>query len=406
MSIATAGLPARGTPGPRTLALLALVVLAAHALVMIGMAPMTAWMTSADAPGRPGLQARLVNPPAVMLPAMAPAATPVLRPRGPAGRAQGPASQKTAADTPVAVPPVAEAAQAQAQAQAPSLAAASEIPIAQALPASGSITADSQPAAAPTPLAAASGVSAVEHPATMTTTGHVWAVDPRHLPPPVRLLYQMTGQDRGLHYQANGEMVWQHDGRTYTLGLSVRAFLVGARHWRSRGAIGPQGLEPTRFSDTRRSEQATHFDRPGQRIVFSSNAPSAALQPGAQDQISLYVQLAAAMSGEPDRFKPGTEWLLQTATVRDALPWRMTLEQFETLQIAGESVMTAKWVCQPRQRFDARIEFWSSPRHHQMPARIRITQANGSFIDMHLREMLSLPALAQDEGIGTKTTSP
>ena len=231
-------------------------------------------------------------------------------------------------------------------------------------------------------------------------------VSPAHLPPPVLLSYDMTGQDKGLRYHASGELQWQHDGKRYALTLSVRAFLVGARHWRSRGNIGPEGLEPARFSDTRRSELAAHFDRANQRVVFSNNAPAAPLQPGAQDQISLYVQLAAAMNGQPEAFAVGRAVQLQTATVRDALPWQLTLEQQEVLQVNGQPVTTFKWVCLPRQRFDSRIEFWSSPQHHGLPARIRITQASGSYIDMQLRGLQSLPALAAEGGLGEKTTSP
>lgn len=231
-------------------------------------------------------------------------------------------------------------------------------------------------------------------------------VSSANLPPPVLLSYDMTGMDKGLRYHASGELQWQHDGRRYALTLSVKAFLVGSRHWRSRGSIGPDGLEPARFSDTRRSEQAAHFDRAGQRVVFSNNAPAAPLQAGAQDQISLYVQLATAMNGQPDAFAVGRQVLLQTATVRDALPWQLTLEQQEVLQVAGQPVSTFKWVCLPRQRFDSRIEFWSSPQHHGLPARIRITQASGSYIDMQLRSLQPLAALAVEPGLGEKTTSP
>lgn len=388
-----------GTPSARALGLLALMVLAAHAVLLIGIAPMTAWMSTADTAGRPQLQARLLGATTVAPP---PAAHTPAAPRPQRSGARAPSEISAAGvnetnDTP-ASPPLAAASQLTPAGMPPETDGEASAPA--AAPPASVYSAMETPA--PPPVAAASDSSA----AVPAAAGPPLLADPRYLPPPVRLVYQMTGQDRGLHYQASGEMVWQHNGRAYTLGLSVRAFLVGARHWRSRGTIGPEGLEPARFSDTRRSEQATHFDRPGQRIVFSSNAPAATLLPGAQDQISLYVQLAAALNARAERFPPGTAVLLQTATVRDALPWRITLEQFEALQIAGESVMTAKWVCQPRQRFDARIEFWSSPRHHQMPARIRITQASGSFIDMHLREMHGLPELAPDEGVGTKTTSP
>jgi hypothetical protein len=204
------------------------------------------------------------------------------------------------------------------------------------------------------------------------------------LPPSALLNYRLSGQEKGINYQASGELRWQRNDSAYAMSLTVKAFLLGSRHWRSVGQINATGLAPTRFSDSWRSERAAHFDRPNQRIVFSNNAPAMPLQPGAQDQVSLYVQLAAAMAQSGQRMPPGTRLQIQTATVRDALPWLLTLEKLETLQVDGQSLQTVKWVCQPRNRFDAQVEFWVSAAHDWLPARIRITQASGSFIDLQL----------------------
>lgn len=214
------------------------------------------------------------------------------------------------------------------------------------------------------------------------------------LPPSSLLVYKLTGQEKGLNYYASGELRWQHNEQAYGLSLSVKAFLVGSRHWRSVGDITSAGLAPRRFSDSWRSERASHFDRDKNRVVFSSNAPEATLLAGAQDQISLYVQLAAAMTGSPERFVPGTRLQIQTITLRDALPWTLTLEQTETLTVDKQPLATAKWSCQPRNRFDAKVEFWVAEKHQWLPVRIRITQASGSFIDLNLSEHQALPALA------------
>jgi hypothetical protein len=213
------------------------------------------------------------------------------------------------------------------------------------------------------------------------------------LPPSQLLHYQLTGMDKGLLYHASGQLRWQHNEAAYELSLSVRAFLVGQRQWRSVGQIDATGLAPTRFSDSWRGERATHFDREQQRVVFSSNSTPAALAPGAQDQISLYVQLATAMLGEPERFAPGMRLQVQTATTRDATPWSLLLEGQESLLIEGQRVMASKWLCQPRSQFDARIEFWLSAAQGWMPVRIRITQASGSYIDLLWRSTEPLAPL-------------
>ena len=213
------------------------------------------------------------------------------------------------------------------------------------------------------------------------------------LPPSALLHYQLTGMDRGLTYHASGELRWQHNATDYDLTLAVKAFLVGRRQWRSVGRIGATGLAPVRFSDSWRNERAAHFDREQQRIVFSSNSTPAVLEAGAQDQISLYVQLAAAVAGEPERFAPGARLQVQTATVRDALPWALVLEGQETLTLEGQSLKVSKWVCQPRNRYEARVEFWVAQAQSWLPVRIRITQASGSFIDLAWRNTEPLPPL-------------
>jgi hypothetical protein len=171
------------------------------------------------------------------------------------------------------------------------------------------------------------------------------------------------------------------------------------------GVVNATGLAPTRFSDSWRNERATHFDRDNNRVVFSSNAPMAVLEPGAQDQVSLYVQLAAAMAGEPQRVQTGTRLQIQTATVRDAMPWLLTMEGTETLKLDAQTLLTAKWVCQPRNRFDAKVEFWMAEKYGWLPVRIRITQVSGDFIDMTLVGQEPLPALPLTALPNGKTTS-
>jgi hypothetical protein len=213
------------------------------------------------------------------------------------------------------------------------------------------------------------------------------------LPPSTVLHYSLTGQERGLTYYANGELRWQHNPTHYETSLTIKAFLVGSRVFSSTGSVGANGLIPMRYADKWRGERATHFDADNKRIVFSSNKPTAELQPGAQDQVSLFVQLAAAMTGDPERYKPGTSVSIQTATVNEAVPWTLTMQAEETLQIDDKAVPTSKWVCLPRGKYDTKVELWLSRTHAWMPVRIRITQVSGSFIDMTLDKLQPLAPL-------------
>jgi hypothetical protein len=337
-------------------------VLLVHALLLLGVTNPLQVHTAA-APQTPVVQVRVVP------------AAPVVRP---APRPAVPRAAPAPAVPPVSIPESPEQSPAE-----PDGVAEAQTPLAQASEASSTAVAESLSASAP------ASVPAVEAGTTLPL------ISLGALPPSRVLSYQLTGMDKGLTYHASGELRWQHNGAAYELTLTVRAFLLGNRHWRSVGRIEATGLAPQRFSDSWRQERAAHFDREGQRIVFSSNSQPAVLQPGAQDQVSLYLQLAAAMAGEPERFVPGTRLQVQTATVRDAQPWALTLEGRETLALAGRSVPVAKWVCQPRNQYEARVEFWVAAEQAWLPVRIRITQTSGSYIDLHWRgsELLApLPA--------------
>jgi hypothetical protein len=215
-------------------------------------------------------------------------------------------------------------------------------------------------------------------------------------PPNTQINYTLTGQERGLTYHAFGSLKWQAQSnpstpKTYEAELRVRAFLVGSRVWRSVGSMTENGLAPLRYSDSWRGERAAHFEADQKKISFSGNTPSTELQPGAQDQVSLFIQMAATVSAKS--FKLGSELNVQTATARDAVNWTLTYKSDDSIEVDGNRLETQRWVCLPRGKFDSQIEMWLSQAHGGMPVRIKITQVSGNFIDMEMRDVESLPAL-------------
>jgi hypothetical protein len=162
-----------------------------------------------------------------------------------------------------------------------------------------------------------------------------------------------------LNYYASGFLKWQvkpasSSPRNYEAELRVRGVLIGSRVWRSQGVLLADGLAPKRYSDSWRGEKAAHFDNELRTISFSGNSPSVFLQDGAQDQVSLSIQMAAAVAAQ--NFKTGTELNIQTATARDAVTLRSTYKADETIEVKGERLETQRWVCLPRGKFDSQIE--------------------------------------------------
>ena len=225
---------------------------------------------------------------------------------------------------------------------------------------------------------------------------------PGDFPPNIQINYTLTGQERGLTYHASGSLKWQTQAtpdapsatpapKAYEAELRVRAFLVGSRVWRSTGILTENGLSPVRYSDSGRGERAAHFDTTQNKISFSGNTPGVALQPGAQDQVSLFIQMAATVAAK--NFKIDSELNVQTATARDAVNWVLTFKSEELIEVDGKQLATQRWVCLPRGKFDSQIEMWLSQSHGGLPVRIKITQVTGNFIDMEMRDAETLPAL-------------
>lgn len=212
------------------------------------------------------------------------------------------------------------------------------------------------------------------------------------LPPPAtavpgstRLKYDIAGVVRNLNYSARGELLWRHDGSSYEARLEVGAFLLGSRVQTSRGQILPEGLAPKRFSDKVRSEVAAHFERNKGKIIFSANTPEVPLQPGAQDHLSVFMQLASLLAGAPARYPAGSSIELQAVGPRDAALWRFTVDGPQTLQLPGGEQATLKLTRAPGQSYDLKVELWLAPALDYLPARIRLTQDNGNYIDQQWR---------------------
>lgn len=369
------------------LAVLTAGVLLAHGLVV----QHTAAALAADAPSPLRVfvtrSVQLQAPAPAAVPPAAPAATPA---RPPAARKPAaPAATAPGADTNLAATPAPLPAAAEEPpvvvAQAPAEAASAPEVTAVAAPVPNPVTVPVPPAPPALPSTAAAAASDV--PAAANASASPPAPEARiyAVPPSTRLLFDATGMRGRLQYHANGELSWLHDGARYEARLQLSAFLVGSRVLSSTGALTAQGLAPKRFGDKFRSETAAHFERDRDRVVFSTNTPEAVLLPGAQDQLSIFVQLASMLAGEPGRYPTGAAISMQAVGTRIAEPWTFSVDAEETLTLPGGTQQTLRLTRLPRRDFDQKVELWLAPALGYLPARIRITQHNGDFIDQQWR---------------------
>ena len=210
-----------------------------------------------------------------------------------------------------------------------------------------------------------------------------------------RLLYDVVGKYRGLTYRADGEVSWQQNSEHYKAVARVSAFLIGSRSQTTEGDITANGLEPRRFADQWRQVRAAHFNRDTGLITFSANTPDAPLLPGAQDRLSLFVQIGALLVSKPAQLAPGATVTIQTVGPRDAEPWLITAEGEERLTLPAGEVSALKFSREPRKPFDLRLELWLAPQYQYLPVRIRVTQTDGDYVEQSLRAVEPLPDLTQ-----------
>lgn len=240
----------------------------------------------------------------------------------------------------------------------------------------------SVPASSPVVASAASSPAA----ATATTAATAPPVYDYLVPGSTRLKYEVSGLVKGFSYHVSSELLWLHDGKTYDARLEISHFLLGSRVQTSKGAITAQGLEPLRFGDKVRSEVAAHFQRAKGVVSFSANTPDVPLLPLAQDQLSIFMQLAAMWGGNAARFAPGMQLPFQAVGPRSAEFWVFVVGPPERLKVEGRELASVKLLRERTAEYDVRVELWLAPALDYLPARIRLTQSNGDEVDMLWRK--------------------
>ena len=260
---------------------------------------------------------------------------------------------------------------------------AASTPEAPASAASEPVAAPAPPPPAPPPSPVASppvppAPAVTEAPQVTQATAFLFA-------DPVRLLYNLTGASKGLHYNARGELLWQQNGQQYSAQLSASLLFLGSRTRTSTGAITPAGLAPQRFSDKWRSEVAAHFDYDKGRATFSANTPDVPLLPAAQDQLSVVLQIAGMLAADPAHYPVGSSITLQTVGPRDADIWKFNIEGPDKAYVPYDSMDILKLTRVPLKEFDKKVELWLGPSIAYLPVRLKITDPNGDFIDQQLR---------------------
>ncbi len=218
-------------------------------------------------------------------------------------------------------------------------------------------------------------------PTASPTPGDTPGLAPARIAPPMHLHYEVTGSTREGPVSGQAELAWQHDGQRYEARFEQAGTGLPRRQQRSAGQLTPQGLAPERFSQRARHEEAVHFERAAGRAVFSAHRPAVPLLAGAQDRLSLLLQLGARIAARPAAHPVGSLLEVQAATTRDALIWRFRVEAREELPLPGGQVSTLRLVRLPLGTFEPDMAVWLAPALDYAPVRLRLTSHAGDGLD-------------------------
>ncbi len=180
-----------------------------------------------------------------------------------------------------------------------------------------------------------------------------------------------------------------HDGERYALRTEVEAegllslVYSGTLTQTSAGRLGPGGLQPVRYAETRgkRAERAVDFDPDGSRLLPGGREP-VPLPVGTQDRLSVFYQIGLLVRAEPARFVAGLAFELPVATMREVRTERFMVVGPDVLMAPGGPIH-ALHLARPALpgTADPRIDLWLGYDFEMLPVRLRIEDASRRVLD-------------------------
>lgn len=227
------------------------------------------------------------------------------------------------------------------------------------------------------------------------------ALPPVDLPATARLHYEVIGidgrTDPPRQSYGKGVVNWQTSADGYRLDLTASVSLlflsIEILNSHSEGRLGPDGLAPTRYTETPRSRAtvAANFNRDpasplANTITFSATGNSYPLVATAQDRLSVIFQMAGLLRANPAVAVAGRRMAVFVAGPRDAETWNFEVLGHESLRLADQDVDTLRLrrLARPNSN-DRTVDLWYAPSRGGVPAQIRYTDANGNRIDLILQ---------------------
>jgi hypothetical protein len=220
-------------------------------------------------------------------------------------------------------------------------------------------------------------------------------VPPLPMPPKGRWRFVVHYGDYREGYQvATLDYAIGVDGNRYQLKTEGRAagltalFYSGVLTQRSTGQISALGLMPEHYSERRgkRPERSLSVDLKAGLVSFADNR-SVRLVQGAQDRLSVLIQLGLLARTYPERFVSGAVIEIPELTTGDLELTSYTSHGDVLLQTESGTIRALHLErTAPRKSDDNRIDIWLGYDLQLIPVRIRVTDVGGRVLDQFLEQ--------------------
>ena len=209
-------------------------------------------------------------------------------------------------------------------------------------------------------------------------------------PPSAELRYNALAAQGARSLSGSGNIVWQHDGKSYTLKGEASALLLSLLSYQSSGQLGKTGILPDLYYEKRigKSATQTHFVRERKTISFSASTATYEIQGGEQDRGSVIWQLVGIARGDPTKLEPGLMFETVIAGSKAADRWRVQVSSKESLTLTDGAITAWHFSLTPAvSSFDYQIDLWLSPEKEWYPVKIMYANRAGANLTMTLEKI-------------------
>ncbi len=219
------------------------------------------------------------------------------------------------------------------------------------------------------------------------------AQPPVVLPRSVQIRYIAAGTRSGVTYSGiPATLRWSQDNAHYNLHWEFLSSMAGNRRRSNHGVLTPQGLAPAILMDMddERREQ-WRFDYANKQLVGAVDQARLEFTPGTQDELSVVIQLAAVAAAQPKELTPGAKLSVPVLEANQVHDTSFTVAGEELIMaLEDKALPTIHLIHQAEGEAQSAVEVWLAPSLDYMPARWRITHANGDTQDRLAQKAIGL----------------